>query len=602
MAHQPGEGAGLQAGARLAVRAAVGEEPAGDADRGADQQRRGGRTGATERRDEDQGPTGREVVADGRAGAAVGTRADLREQRSHGPAIFTRDRALLRCVPAPVRSVGLRSSTVGRPLHHGRLPRPDGCWTSMKDPEQFDAFYKDARERLLVQTYALTGDLAASRRAVRDAFIVAWHHWRKHSRHDDPETLVRPHAWRLAQRNHTARMWHRDKDISPEVKTILDGLGKLSHDQRRTLVLTQLAAVSMPQMAREVGLPLEVAERELQAAATQLAMAIDMPTHALRTAFETIAASVADTVRWPRATIIRRAGAARRRTHTTIGRPRRRGRGRRDRRRRQRRVGRASDPAPRGGRRPPQRGSHDAAVNRAGGARAGRAARDEPAHRAGLGRGLRRARLDRHPHRRQRGRPRRLRAGRAVPDRALRRSRRRRGARARVQGVDLGQAGAARRDPGRRGLRRRTPCEAHLPHHVAVVRQLHRRARAAARHDDARAGRRRVRAARAPLVEAAGDDLRRGHRAHRALLDDDLRQARRRRQARPCRGRRRARRVGQRPVRPARRRRVRTGEPRPGGTHPAAHRRRPGAALGDRRAAPDRHPAAVGRARERARR
>ena len=80
----------------------------------------------------------------------------------------------------------------------------------MRDPEQFDAFYKDARERLVVQTFALTGDLAASRRAVRDAFIVAWHHWRKNVRLDDPETVVRPHAWRLAQRRHTARVWHRD--------------------------------------------------------------------------------------------------------------------------------------------------------------------------------------------------------------------------------------------------------------------------------------------------------------------------------------------------------------------------------------------------------
>ena len=28
---------------------------------------------------------------------------------------------------------------------------------------------------------------------------------------------MRPHAWRLAQRRHTARVWHREKDIDPEV-------------------------------------------------------------------------------------------------------------------------------------------------------------------------------------------------------------------------------------------------------------------------------------------------------------------------------------------------------------------------------------------------
>ena len=42
----------------------------------------------------------------------------------------------------------------------------------MQGPDEFDAFYKDARERLLMQTYALTGDLPAARSAVRDAFLV----------------------------------------------------------------------------------------------------------------------------------------------------------------------------------------------------------------------------------------------------------------------------------------------------------------------------------------------------------------------------------------------------------------------------------------------
>ena len=72
--------------------------------------------------------------------------------------------------------------------------------------------------RLLLQTYALTGDLGASRAAVRDAFVVAWHHWRKVSRLDDPENAVRPNAWRHAQRRHTARLWHREKGLDPEVK------------------------------------------------------------------------------------------------------------------------------------------------------------------------------------------------------------------------------------------------------------------------------------------------------------------------------------------------------------------------------------------------
>ena len=49
----------------------------------------------------------------------------------------------------------------------------------MNRPDEFDAFYKETRSRLLLQTYALTGDLPASRSAVRDTFVVAWHHWRE---------------------------------------------------------------------------------------------------------------------------------------------------------------------------------------------------------------------------------------------------------------------------------------------------------------------------------------------------------------------------------------------------------------------------------------
>jgi DNA-directed RNA polymerase specialized sigma24 family protein len=189
----------------------------------------------------------------------------------------------------------------------------------MRQPDDFDAFYKDARERLLAQTYALTGDLGASRRAVREAFVVAWHRWRKLSRHEHPEEVVRPHAWRLAQRKHTARVWHREKGISPEVRATLDALGRLSVAQRRALVLTQLASVSMPQMAREVGLPLERAERELQSGAAALALALDVETVMIRSVFERLAASVEGRGRWPRATIVRRSGAARRRTHTVVG-------------------------------------------------------------------------------------------------------------------------------------------------------------------------------------------------------------------------------------------------------------------------------------------
>lgn len=183
---------------------------------------------------------------------------------------------------------------------------------------EFDAFYKTARDRLLLQAYALTGDLGAARSAVRDAYVVAWHHWRKISRLDDPESSVRPHTWRHAQRRATVRPWHKEKGLDHDNRATLEALAALSGPQRRALLLTQLAAVSMEDMARELGLPSDVAERELQAAAAQFATQKNIPTSSIPLVFAALASATTD-VTWPRVTIIRRAGAARRRMHTAVG-------------------------------------------------------------------------------------------------------------------------------------------------------------------------------------------------------------------------------------------------------------------------------------------
>ncbi|KQZ67377.1 hypothetical protein [Nocardioides sp. Root151] len=188
----------------------------------------------------------------------------------------------------------------------------------MLDPAEFDAFYAATRGRLLLQTYALTGDLPAARSAVRDAFIAAWHHWRKVSRLDDPESWVRPHAWSLAQRHHTTRIWHRDKALDDASRATLEALGKLSLPQRKVLLLTQLSSVNMEQMAREIGLTRETAERELQTAAAQFSLHRNVPSPSVRLHLEALGAQISSS-RFPRVTIIRRSGAARRRAHTGVG-------------------------------------------------------------------------------------------------------------------------------------------------------------------------------------------------------------------------------------------------------------------------------------------
>ena len=188
----------------------------------------------------------------------------------------------------------------------------------MRNPDSFDAFYASTRDRLLHETYALTGDLAAARSAVRDAYVVAWHHWRKIGARDDREAWLRPQAHSRARRRHTARLWHRDRSLPPEVQATLDALAKLSGVERQLLVLTTLSPLPLTDIARTVGLARTEAERTLQTATAQFSLHRDAPSTDVRMLLEALAEPLRD-VRWPRVTIIRRNGAARRRTHTVAG-------------------------------------------------------------------------------------------------------------------------------------------------------------------------------------------------------------------------------------------------------------------------------------------
>ncbi|MDH2413651.1 hypothetical protein [Nocardioides sp. CER19] len=186
------------------------------------------------------------------------------------------------------------------------------------DPDAFETFYKDVRGRLLLQTWSLTGDLPAAQKAVRDALVIGWHHWRKISRLEDPESFVRPQAWSHALRRHTARPFHRERGFDEGIRATLASLAKLPTMQRKVLLLAHLTTLPLDQLAREAGITQARAEQELQAATAAFALSRDVPTTSILSLFEPMAAELRD-LRWPRASIITRAGAARRRMHTAVG-------------------------------------------------------------------------------------------------------------------------------------------------------------------------------------------------------------------------------------------------------------------------------------------
>lgn len=188
----------------------------------------------------------------------------------------------------------------------------------MRDPDEFDAFYKATRHRLVLQAYALTGDLPCARNAVRAAFTAAWHHWRKVSRLDSPEDWVRPFAWSHAQRSHTGRIWHRDKALEPELRATLDALAKLTTNQRKVLLLSRLTDSSRTELARESGLTDADAARQLAIAVADFSHLRGVEPDEIRGHLRALENRAIE-VRFPRASIIRRAGSARRRAHTGLG-------------------------------------------------------------------------------------------------------------------------------------------------------------------------------------------------------------------------------------------------------------------------------------------
>ncbi len=193
------------------------------------------------------------------------------------------------------------------------MPTPATTSPGSPAPE-FDEFYLASRRRILLETYALTGDLSAATSAVRDAFTASRHRWRKVGRLRDPEEWVRPRAWAIAQRRHVARLWHREKGLSAEQKRVLDALHHLPDQQRRIILLTHLAGLTAAAVGRELGETTARVEGQLSEATRSFSRDTDCPPDGVLTAIEVLA-TVAEAATLPASPVIHRSGARRRRVH-----------------------------------------------------------------------------------------------------------------------------------------------------------------------------------------------------------------------------------------------------------------------------------------------
>ncbi len=153
----------------------------------------------------------------------------------------------------------------------------------MGDEEVFEALYRDCRDRLARQLFAVTGNRDEAVEAVQEGFARGWAQWSKVQGLDDPEGWVRRVAYRVA-----VSRWRRgrrirsasedpepnaatgDRDLDARVDT-LAALGALPIRHRQALVLHYLAGLSVEETAAELGVPAGTVKSWLYRGRQQLA-------------------------------------------------------------------------------------------------------------------------------------------------------------------------------------------------------------------------------------------------------------------------------------------------------------------------------------------
>lgn len=128
--------------------------------------------------------------------------------------------------------------------------------------ELYDASYL----RLVIQLYALTGDLADAEDAVQEAFVTALGRGRSFSSLDNHEAWLRTVAL-----NHVRNRWRHldvvrrlrtkvpgptpEAEVGPEHVALVEALTRLDPGHRTVVVLHYLADRSVHDIALELGIP-----------------------------------------------------------------------------------------------------------------------------------------------------------------------------------------------------------------------------------------------------------------------------------------------------------------------------------------------------------
>jgi RNA polymerase sigma-70 factor (sigma-E family) len=152
----------------------------------------------------------------------------------------------------------------------------------MGDRTALDELYDASYRRLVVQLYALCGDLADAEDAVQEGFVTALRKQRQLADVHNPEAWIRTIAvnhlrsrWRHAAvvRKYQPRVPgpQASVDVGPEHVAIVRALTAVDDDQRRVVVLHHLADLGTAEIAAELGIPEGTVKSRLARARAKLA-------------------------------------------------------------------------------------------------------------------------------------------------------------------------------------------------------------------------------------------------------------------------------------------------------------------------------------------
>jgi RNA polymerase sigma factor (sigma-70 family) len=156
----------------------------------------------------------------------------------------------------------------------------------MAGTPELDELYDASYRRLVVQLYAVCGDLADAEDAVQEAFVTALRKRNVMARVSNPEAWVRTVAlnrlrggWRHAAvvRRYQGRVPgpQGSVDIGPEHVAIVTALAAVDDQQRQVVVLHYLADLGIAEIAAELGVPEGTVKSRLSRARTKLAHLLD---------------------------------------------------------------------------------------------------------------------------------------------------------------------------------------------------------------------------------------------------------------------------------------------------------------------------------------